>query len=76
MPRGWPSAPTAGSPTLLNHQFIERKPIILYASPTDFQQTNALGGDIGEGDRRRDRLLEHRAIMPFTGAVPRTSSTS
>ena len=28
----------------LNHQFRERKPIILYASHSDFQQTNATGG--------------------------------
>ena len=28
---------------VLNHEFRERKPIILYASHSDFQQTNALG---------------------------------
>ena len=34
---------------IMNHQFKERKPIILYASHSDFQQTNALSGDINEG---------------------------
>ncbi len=54
--------------TLLNHRFVERKPIILYASPSDFQQTNALGGDIGEATGGVTDFMKHRAIMPFTGA--------
>ena len=54
--------------TLLNHQFIERKPIILYASHSDFQQTNALGGDISEATGGVTDFMKHRAIMPFTGA--------
>ena len=31
----------------LNHQFDERKPIIPYASHSDFQQTNTAGEEIG-----------------------------
>lgn len=54
--------------TLLNHKFIERKPIILYASASDFQQTNALGGDIGEATGGVTDFMKHRAIMPFTGS--------
>jgi Tol biopolymer transport system component len=54
--------------TLLNHRFIERKPIIVYASASDFQQTNALGGDIGEATGGVTDFLKHRAILPFTGA--------
>src|SRR6185436_4346801 len=34
---------------VLNHEFRERKPIILYASHSDFQQTNALGEAPSEG---------------------------
>src|SRR6476619_1437641 len=34
---------------VLNHDFRERKPIILYASHSDFQQTNALGEQPSEG---------------------------
>ena len=34
---------------VLNHDFRERKPIILYASHSDFQQTNALGEPPSEG---------------------------
>jgi len=35
---------------LLNHEFKERKPIILYASQSDFAQTNAVGLDFDPGD--------------------------
>ena len=54
--------------TLLNHQFTEKKPIILYASQSDFQETNALGGDISEATGGVTDFMKHRAIMPFTGA--------
>ena len=40
---------------VLNHEFKERKPIILYASHSDFMQTNATQVG-GRGHRRRDRL--------------------
>ncbi len=53
---------------ILNHQFIEKKPIILYASHSDFSETNALGGDISEATGGVTDFMKHRAIMPFTGA--------
>src|SRR5262245_38649482 len=34
---------------LLKHQLRGRQPLILYASHVDFEQTNVLGGEIGEG---------------------------
>src|SRR5687767_8386858 len=34
---------------VLEHEFEERQPLILYASHPHFQQTSALSGDIGEG---------------------------
>src|SRR5690349_2713527 len=34
---------------LLDHRFVERKPIILYASHSDFSQTNATPGGVSEG---------------------------
>jgi len=35
---------------ILHHNFSERKPILLYASYSEFQETNALGGESpGEG---------------------------
>ena len=53
---------------IMNHNFKDRKPIILYASHSDFQQTNALSGDINEATGGVTDFLKHRAIMPFTGS--------
>src|SRR5919112_3482909 len=54
---------------ILNHAFRERKPIILYASHSDFQQTNALGGQgPGEGTGGVTDFQRNRAVQPFTGS--------
>src|ERR671923_1674449 len=53
---------------VLNHEFRERKPIILYASHSDFQQTNALGEEPGEGTGGVTDFQRNRAVMPFTGS--------
>jgi hypothetical protein len=53
---------------LLQHQFKQRKPIILYASHTDFQQTNALSGLIDESTGGVTEAYKNRVIMPFTGS--------
>ncbi|MEO7137628.1 MAG: BamA/TamA family outer membrane protein [Gemmatimonadales bacterium] len=53
---------------VLNHDFRERKPIILYASHADFQQTNALGQAPGEGTGGVTDFQRNRAVMPFTGS--------
>jgi hypothetical protein len=53
---------------ILQHEFEERKPIVLYASHAEFQQTNALGGFIGEGTGGVTESAKQRIIMPFTGA--------
>src|SRR5919112_919360 len=53
----------------LNHEFRERKPIILYASHSDFQQTNALGAEPpSEGTGGVTDFQRNRAVMPFTGS--------
>lgn len=52
---------------LLQHEFTERKPIILYASHSDFQQTNVLPGFISEGTGGVTEFLKKRVIVPFTG---------
>ena len=43
---------------VLSHQFAQRQPLILYASHTHFEQTNALSGFIGETHGRRHRADE------------------
>src|SRR5256885_901367 len=52
---------------ILNHQFQGRKPIILYASSSEFQETNVteLGG---EGTGGVTEFFKHRMVLPFTGA--------
>ncbi len=51
---------------VLNHEFEERKPIILYASHSDFVQTN-LGG-VDEGTGGFTDYLRHRNTFPLTGS--------
>src|SRR5688500_10892612 len=53
---------------VLRHQFRERKPIILYASHSDFQQTNTTSGEVGEGTGGFTDFLKHRNVMPLTGS--------
>ena len=52
---------------ILSHQFQGRKPIILYASQSDFQQTNVLDAT-GEGLGGVTEFLKHRMLLPFTGS--------
>jgi Tol biopolymer transport system component len=51
---------------LLNHQFREKKPLILYSSRGDFGQNNVTG-DLGEGTGGVTEALRHRMLLPFTG---------
>ncbi len=54
---------------ILRHEYRERKPILLYASHSDFAQTNALGGDgPGEGTGGVTDFFKQRIILPFTGS--------
>ena len=53
---------------VLNHRFRERKPIIVYASHSDFQQTNATAGEVGEGTGGFTDFVKHRNIFPLTGS--------
>jgi Tol biopolymer transport system component len=53
---------------ILGHEFEERKPIILYASHSEFQQTNALPGHISEGTGGVTEFAKRRVILPFTGS--------
>jgi Tol biopolymer transport system component len=53
---------------VLHHQFQGRKPIILYASGSEFQQTNAVGEDLGESIGGVTEFYKHRMVLPFTGS--------
>ncbi len=47
------------------HEFAETKPLIFYADHPDFQQTNTIGGMIGEGTGGVTEGLKNRVIMPL-----------
>jgi Tol biopolymer transport system component len=51
---------------LLNHQFREKKPLILFRSRGDFAQNNVTG-DLGEGTGGVTEAHRHRNLLPFTG---------
>jgi WD40 repeat protein len=51
---------------LLNHQYRERQPIIVYASQTEFQENNVT--DIGEGTGGVTEPFRNRILVPFTGS--------
>jgi surface antigen Omp85-like protein/WD40 repeat protein len=57
---------------LLNHQFADRQPVVLYASHPDFEQTNALEGEIGEGTGGATEMLKRRIVLPMAGALAET----
>lgn len=51
---------------LLDHQFREKKPIMLFESRNDFGQNNVTG-DLGEGTGGVTEALRHRMLLNFTG---------
>ncbi|HEX9729651.1 MAG TPA: DPP IV N-terminal domain-containing protein [Gemmatimonadales bacterium] len=51
---------------ILNHQYRERQPIILFASHSEFQQNNIT--DIGEATGGVTDAFRHRVMLPFTGS--------
>lgn len=53
---------------ILQHRFSDKVPIILYASHTDFQQTNVLPGFISEGTGGVTEFNKNRILLPFTGS--------
>jgi len=53
---------------VLGWRFRERKTIILYASHSDFSQTNTTPGDVGEGTGGFTDFFKQRNIMPLTGS--------
>lgn len=53
---------------VLDHQFREKKPIILFASRAEFGQNNVTG-DLGEGTGGVTEASRHRLILPLTGDI-------
>jgi hypothetical protein len=54
--------------TILNHEIADPIPIILYASQSEFQQTNVSSGPISEGTGGLTEYLKRRVTLPATGS--------
>src|ERR671937_440517 len=52
-----------------HHELRGRQPLILYASPTDFQQTNVIPGDLGEGTGGVTEPIRRRIVLPLAGSL-------
>jgi hypothetical protein len=57
---------------MLDHRLSSRQPLILYAAPAHFQQTNVIGGSLGEGTGGVTESLRRRVVMPFAGPLADT----
>ncbi|MEX2294731.1 MAG: peptidase S9, partial [Gemmatimonadota bacterium] len=57
---------------LFQHEFVERKPVVFYADHPDFQQTNTISGQPGEGTGGVTESLKNRVIMPLSGSYAST----
>jgi hypothetical protein len=58
--------------TVFEHQLRTRQPLVLYASHPDFEQTNVVGGMIGEGTGGVTEGLKRRVVMPLAGTLAET----
>jgi Tol biopolymer transport system component len=57
---------------LLNHQMVQRQPLVLYETSAHFWQTNTLGGGVGEGTGGATEVFKRRIVMPFAGPLAET----
>jgi hypothetical protein len=55
--------------SILDHELNGRQPLILYASAPEFQQTNAIGGSVGEGTGGVTEALRRRIVLPTGGTL-------
>lgn len=57
---------------LLQHELSGRQPLILYGSHVEFEQTNVIGGEIGEGTGGVTEGLRRRIVLPLAGPLADT----
>jgi hypothetical protein len=57
---------------VFEHQMSTRQPLVLYASHPDFEQTNVVGGMIGEGTGGVTEGLKRRVVLPLAGTLAET----
>jgi Tol biopolymer transport system component len=58
--------------TVLRHQLSGRQPLILYADHPDFEQTNVLGQQPGEGTGGVTESLKRRIVLPMGASLAET----
>ena len=68
----WPNVGTPACRTIFEHDLRTRQPLVLYASHPDFEQTNVVGGMIGEGTGGVTEGLKRRVVMPLAGTLAET----
>ena len=54
---------------LFKHELRGRQPLVLYGSHTDFEQTNVIGGQVGEGTGGVTESLKRRIVLPLAGPL-------
>jgi WD40 repeat protein len=52
-----------------SHQLSSRQPLIIYASAPQFQETNAIQGELGEGTGGVTEALRRRIVLPAAGPL-------
>src|SRR5919201_4363041 len=57
---------------IFEHQLRGRQPLVLYASHPDFEQTNAIEGELGEGTGGVTEPLKRRIVLPLGGPLADT----
>ncbi|MFW6206916.1 MAG: peptidase S9, partial [Gemmatimonadota bacterium] len=57
---------------VLDREIRGRQPIVFYANHPDFEQTNALPGQIGESTGGATEFLKRRIVLPMAGSLAET----
>lgn len=57
---------------VLAHRLRGRQPLVLYASHPDFEQTNVIQGELGEGTGGVTEALRRRILLPLGGPLADT----
>jgi len=57
---------------ILSHELRGRQPLVLYAAHPDFEQTNAIYGELGEGTGGVTEPLRRRIVLPLGGPLADT----
>lgn len=58
--------------SILKHELSGRQPLILYASHSQFEETNTTQGMLGEGTGGFTEPLKRRIVLPLTGTLAET----